>query len=216
MVSKGETVLVPFYGERINSILGYQFTMNVDERIAEISEVESLCGGIAQLNFGERYLAEGYLTSSWSNADDKEMKPESALFGIKLTAKEDMKLSDVLTLSGDIASTEAYTKEGELIELVLGLRGGVIEAQGVPALYQNQPNPWIKNTVISFSFPEATEATLRIFDVTGKLVKVHRSSYEAGVHEYELIEQDFSSRGVYYYELITQDYQMSKKMVLIK
>jgi hypothetical protein len=70
--------------------------------------------------------------------------------------------------------------------------------------------------VISFNLPEATDATLRIFDVTGKLVKVHRSAYEAGVHEYELIEQDFSSRGVYYYELITNDYQMSKKMVLIK
>jgi hypothetical protein len=44
-------------------------------------------------------------------------------------------------------------------------------------LYQNQPNPFVNKTLIGFHLPEATEATLTIFDETGRMLFTQKGNY---------------------------------------
>ncbi len=51
-------------------------------------------------------------------------------------------------------------------------------------LRQNLPNPFAARTAIAFDLPQRERVTLRIFDVTGRLVKTlaNGSDLEAGSH----------------------------------
>ncbi|WP_235293955.1 T9SS type A sorting domain-containing protein [Portibacter lacus] len=215
MLKAGELVNVPVYADSIHNIIGYQFTLNVDARLATIGEVTGIGTNVSGLNFGQRYADKGILTSSWDNSAGQDVDGTSPIFMVSVIAHEPVRLSEILSLSSDVTKAEAYSSKGELMDVELELRGDAAIV-GLPELFQNQPNPWAKSTIISFSLPEAARASIRIYDVAGKLVKEHTADYKAGLHKYEVIEEEFSSRGVYYYELLTNDYKLSKKMVLIK
>lgn len=87
-------------------------------------------------------------------------------------------------------------------------------------LNQNYPNPFNPTTKISFYIPFSNNVTLKVFDITGKQVRVLLNGYrQKGNHEIEFNGQDLSS-GVYYYKLSATGESGSfieiKKMVLIK
>ena len=84
------------------------------------------------------------------------------------------------------------------------------------SLSQNYPNPFNPATTIEFVLPLSGNVTLRVFDVTGRLVsQVVNGKLEAGTHEYLFNTSDLAS-GVYFYKLISADYSETKRMVLIK
>ncbi|MCX8056515.1 MAG: T9SS type A sorting domain-containing protein [Ignavibacteria bacterium] len=83
-------------------------------------------------------------------------------------------------------------------------------------LYQNYPNPFNPVTSISFNLKNKSHASLKVYDVFGKLIKVLVDDLlESGNHEYKFEAIGISS-GVYYYTLNTNGIQQTKKMILIK
>ncbi len=214
LLKSGEIVSVAFYGEGLEALLGYQYTMRVDPKKAEIIGVESVSDVMTSEHFGERFLGKGIITSSWHRMDNMVHDETSPIFEVQLRMKKDGQLSELLSLTDDIAKSEAYDGLGMIKEVVLGQRNGEDIEQA--SLLQNRPNPWTKTTVITFNLPKATKAQLLIYDINGKLVQEYESEYTAGQHEIELDEKMFSAHGVYYYELITDDYRLSKKMVLLR
>jgi len=98
---------------------------------------------------------------------------------------------------------------------------------GVPAdfsLGQNYPNPFNPSTRISFTLPVSIHATLRVFDLSGKLVAtLVDGELQAGVHEVEfnssMVRIGSSSglaSGVYIYQLVAGSFQDTRKLVLMK
>ena len=89
----------------------------------------------------------------------------------------------------------------------------------VPAeftLYQNYPNPFNPTTEISFSLPQAGEATLEIFNIMGqKVATLVDEHLEAGQHTYQWIASDNAS-GVYLYRLTAEGMADTRKLLLIK
>ena len=83
-------------------------------------------------------------------------------------------------------------------------------------LYQNTPNPFADQTMITFKLPQASNATLSIFDVTGKLVKVTRGSFDKGINTIELSKDEIPVTGVLYYTLETEGFTDTKRMVVLK
>jgi len=68
-------------------------------------------------------------------------------------------------------------------------------------LVQNEPNPFHNLTVISYSLPAATEVTLEVYDITGRLVEtLVNQSQQAGIHEVRWNSKD-NPGGVYFYRL---------------
>ena len=88
------------------------------------------------------------------------------------------------------------------------------------ALNQNYPNPFNPTTKISFSLPTATGWSLKVYNVSGSLVKEFTGDGAAGNYE---VEWDGRSQngtqtasGVYFYRLEAGSFSRTMKMILLK
>jgi hypothetical protein len=104
--------------------------------------------------------------------------------------------------------------EGVDFEFVTSVATGEVVSKSF-ALYQNQPNPFSAETVISFRLPESGRAKLHIFGTDGRLVKTIVGDYPAGNNAVTVRKSDFGAPGVYWYELETARNSDRKKMILI-
>ena len=83
-------------------------------------------------------------------------------------------------------------------------------------LLQNNPNPFSRETKISYLLPYSDEAKLTIFNILGKKEFVLKQGFkEAGSHNIVFINQNLSP-GYYYYRLETGTSAQTRKMLLIK
>ena len=94
--------------------------------------------------------------------------------------------------------------------------------QGVTRLAQNVPNPCAAlGTRIAFSLREPGEVSLRVFDASGRLVRVLAEGlHAAGPHEAAWDGRDARGRtaasGVYYYRLEAPAFSQTRRMVLLR
>ncbi len=84
------------------------------------------------------------------------------------------------------------------------------------ALYQNVPNPFRVETTISFYLPQATAATMTVYDVTGKVLRVVQGDYAKGLSSVTIRHQELNATGVLYYQLDTEKYTATRKMVVLR
>jgi hypothetical protein len=88
-------------------------------------------------------------------------------------------------------------------------------------LGQNRPNPFGTQTDIQFDLPAATDVTLRVYDIAGRLVRTLAATrMVAG--RYSLTwdgrndQGKAVSSGVYFYRLDSEDYTESHRMVILR
>ena len=90
------------------------------------------------------------------------------------------------------------------------------------ALAQNYPNPFNPTTTILFSLAERGRVVLKVFDVSGRLVRtLADATLSAGaLHRIEWDGRDEGgvsvASGVYFYRLVTGGFNSTRKMVLLK
>ncbi len=90
------------------------------------------------------------------------------------------------------------------------------------SLGQNHPNPFNPSTTIRFDLPESAAVSLRVFDVTGRLVRVllGNETVPAGTNKAVWNGRDDTRRvvaaGVYFYRLETVTYSETRSMTLVK
>jgi predicted CXXCH cytochrome family protein len=83
-------------------------------------------------------------------------------------------------------------------------------------LDQNYPNPFNPSTTIQFAIPERALVTLKIYDVSGKLIAVIQDGeLEAGNYKSSFNGAGLAS-GIYFYKLEAGNYSSIKKFVLMK
>ncbi len=84
-------------------------------------------------------------------------------------------------------------------------------------LAQNYPNPFNPTSIISFNLPKATTVSLKVYDVTGRLVStlINNQKETAGTHSVTVNAREWSS-GVYFYRLEADGFVATKKLTLIK
>ena len=81
-------------------------------------------------------------------------------------------------------------------------------------LYQNRPNPFEGYTVIGFELPEATDARLLIYDVTGRAIQEIKGKYGKGYTEISISRDQLPANGVLFYQLETERYVATKRMIV--
>ena len=90
------------------------------------------------------------------------------------------------------------------------------------ALNQNYPNPFNPKTTIKYELPNSGDISLKIYNVTGQLVKTLVDNHkEAGYHTIEWNGDDENGRsvasGIYIYRLINNEGIVNtKKMIMVK
>ena len=83
-------------------------------------------------------------------------------------------------------------------------------------LGQNYPNPFNPTTNIQFSVPKNNLVTLKVYDITGKLVStLVNQNLSAGTYNVDFDASKLSS-GVYFYTMQAGNFTSTKKMILIK
>jgi hypothetical protein len=98
---------------------------------------------------------------------------------------------------------------------------GVVEGLNRPSLHdfrlsQNHPNPFRRSTTISYSLLAATEVTLSIYDITGRLVEtLVNETQQSGIHQVRWNRKTNSS-GVYFYRLSVGEFVETRKMVVVE
>jgi len=89
------------------------------------------------------------------------------------------------------------------------------------ALFQNFPNPFNPNTMISWQSPVGSWQTIKVFDVLGNEIAKLVDEYKpAGSYEVEFDARSYGgsrlASGIYFYKLQAGEYKAVKKMLLIK
>jgi len=83
-------------------------------------------------------------------------------------------------------------------------------------LSQNYPNPFNPVTKINYALPKQGFVTLKIYDITGREVKVLVNEFrQAGYYTVDFNGSNLAS-GVYFYRIQSNDFIHTKRMVLIK
>ena len=83
-------------------------------------------------------------------------------------------------------------------------------------LEQNYPNPFNPSTVIAYELPQATDVTLRVFNMLGQEVaSLQTGLQDAGRHEISFDASSLSA-GVYLYVLEADGFTATRQMTLLK
>lgn len=213
----GETYRLDFEAQDFEKVEGFQFTISFDQNAIDFNEVSN--GDLSNLsnaNFGLHKVNEGIITASWNaNREAQSLDNGKTLFSFSFTALKDGQLSDLISLNSRFTKAEAYNQNGLLnLSLQFVDENGTIAA-GQFELYQNQPNPFKNETVIGFNLPESGKAVFKVFDISGRLIKMIEGDYYAGYNEISISRSELQGSGVLYYQLESADHIASKKMVLM-
>lgn len=99
-----------------------------------------------------------------------------------------------------------------------------VEIESIPLqykLFNNYPNPFNPSTRIAFEIPQAENVTLKIFNISGELIRTLTEEHlSAGRHEKVWDGKDNAgnevSSGIYLYRLNAGFYDRSARMILMK
>lgn len=88
-------------------------------------------------------------------------------------------------------------------------------------LYQNYPNPFNPETSINFNLPEDDYITLKIYDISGKLIHTLVEDYKLSGHysikwNGENENGEVVSSGLYLYQITSSKYSITKGMLILK
>ena len=94
-------------------------------------------------------------------------------------------------------------------------QGGIVP--GEFRLEQNYPNPFNPSTNISFSIPNPSDVTLKVYSPLGKEVATLVNEFKsAGNYKYEFNASEILTSGIYFYTLKSGNFTETKKFILVK
>ncbi|MCK4352625.1 T9SS type A sorting domain-containing protein [candidate division WOR-3 bacterium] len=103
------------------------------------------------------------------------------------------------------------------VDTASGKTGG--EEQKTPEtyfLFQNYPNPFSFTTAIRYQLPTISKVSLKIYDVTGRLVKtLVNARKEAGQYTVNW-DASGTAPGIYFAKIETDNFKATKKLIILK
>jgi hypothetical protein len=187
---------------------GYQMTLNLNGlAVSDLSQGDKVGSDkVSESNFG---VFNDALTVSINESD---------VYTVKFRATKSGKLSTMLGVSSRITKAEGYTMQHERLDV--GLRfssptGTTISGVGFE-LYQNQPNPFVNKTMIGFHLPEATAATLTVFDESGRMVFSQKGDFAKGYNVFSMERQLIGTTGALWYRVETSTDSATRTMIQTK
>jgi hypothetical protein len=172
---------------------------------------------VNESNFGLNRMNEGIITTSWNSNKGESVSKEGELFTLVFKAVRSAQVSSLFAITSDVTRAAAYDALDQTKEVKMGVRTerGVVES-GVFELYQNEPNPFSRETVVSYRLPEAGAVKLTVYDVTGKVVRVYNLKGQKGLNSYQISKVDLGTSGVLYYQLDAANHTATRRMVVIE
>ncbi len=212
----GDEVRMSIKAGDVFQSVGMQFTLNVNMNDLSLKNIEAGTMSVNDSNFGLQQLNEGKIGFSWNTVNALDFNKNEVLFTLVFEAKSNSNL-DAVQISSDLAVAESYDNDLAISQVVL--RTEETNTQDVSngfALYQNTPNPFDRNTNISYELPEAMNATFTVYDLSGKVVLTRNINSQKGKNNIEIKNSELTQTGVMYYKLEAGSFVQTKKMVVIR
>ena len=211
-VEVGELVSVAFTSEEFAEVFGYQFTMELNG--LEFVGIES--GAVAMREENVGVLSSNLVTMSYNNSSATSASKAEAIFTVQFEATAAGELANMIDITSKVTRSEVYVGSTlEVREVVISTRGEITEVNQ-SVLYQNEPNPFVEQTVIGFDLAETAKATMTIFDVTGKVIMKKNIDGVKGYNTMNIASKELGTSGLLYYTLESGEFTATKKMIIIE
>ena len=191
------------------SVSGNQLRMSVNQINSDIKSLPVIPSEKPGLLIARMKLETTAKSFSNENIDLKWSAAENN-FRTKIVAYTNDKLVEVTDMRNHFIESES-----------IAAKGGVEEENiaSIPtefSLSQNYPNPFNPSTNVEFGISDLGFVTLKVFDVTGKVVAtLVNEELSPGRYEVKFDGSNFSS-GVYFYKITAGTFSEVKRMFLIK
>lgn len=215
-VVAGQTFEVPVKAKDFKNIAGYQFTFDFNQDAIAFNSVKSGVLNSADLDFGTNRADQGIVTTIFNGEEVTSVEDDAVLFTLVFDAKANVSLSTVLTANSKLTPAMAVDGNGDNNEIALEFVKDNIVLTNAFSLEQNTPNPFTSTTTIGYTLPKAGKATLTIYDITGKVVRVIDIDGKAGHDVVTLTKAQLNTTGVMFYQLVSGDFSATKKMVILE
>ncbi len=212
-IEAGKTYSFSIQGNGFDQLAGLQFALNFDPEGLVINEI--IPGNIADLSAANFAVneEESFVSVSWDT--NKEVN-QDLFFTVNITAKEDGLLSDFIKLNAERTIGEAYTSDLEIQGLELVFENNAIVETSEFELFQNNPNPFVDQTSISFNIPDSDDIELAVYDVSGRKLFVKNQHFAAGYNAVSINKSEINATGILYYQINSSFGSQTKKMILMK
>ncbi|MBK9149605.1 MAG: T9SS type A sorting domain-containing protein [Saprospiraceae bacterium] len=210
----GESFEIPVTMANNADISGLQFTIAFNADMFEVNNVAGHLPGIKESNFGFTRLAEGLIAVSWNKDAAVQLSNGDQIITLNLKAKSKGELNDNMAINSAMIQAEAYDANAQVMNIEF--RTGAKTSLAGFNLYQNTPNPFKAATTIGFDLPESMQATLSVYDVTGKLLRTYTQHFAKGYNSIEVNRNEVGNAGVLYYTLEAGEFKATRKMVIIE
>ncbi|NNF36053.1 MAG: T9SS type A sorting domain-containing protein [Saprospiraceae bacterium] len=213
-VKAGEVVEMTLTGHGLRQMIALQWTITVDSDRLSVVGWEGNKMSVSEAHFG---LIDGegqHLTFAWTDLESKTYNEGSELMTITLQAIKGGRLSDMVAFGSTITPAVGYNASQDKVDLQWQWQEDI---SGEVVLHQNAPNPFIDRTSISFELPRDMNATLELYDVSGKLMYQKNDFYNQGKNTIFVNSSEIEGMpGVVYYVLKTEGNSITKKMILLR
>ncbi|MFN8280655.1 MAG: T9SS type A sorting domain-containing protein [Saprospiraceae bacterium] len=210
-----ETIIVPVQFDRTVSLEGLQMQFEFDQDQLHFEAVQNSVCQIEEQNINLSLTENGKIRISW-NKENTSVDEGKSVFYLVFTSVKRSKLSQSLAISHDLFRSEAYLQGDQNVSLEIRFKNAEEKSNNGFYLYQNQPNPFSTYTNISFMLPKDENASLKVYDVNGKLLKEITRNFKAGYNIVQIEKRDVANSGILFYKLETSTHRATRKMIMIE
>jgi len=214
MVNPGEEFIVPIQVEDVSELYSAELGLSYDNSLLSLESVTP--GDLLSGCYFEKNLTPGEIRLAAAGTQPIQGSGDLAYLTFKVLPQAQEGTTTELQVSR-FCLNEASTG-GFAFNVSIG--SGTTTHPMEFSLAQNYPNPFNPETEIGFSLPVDCRVQLRIYNVTGQLVKVYQKDYPAGAHSISWdgtnMKGENVGSGIYFYRMEAGDFVQQKKMVLMR
>jgi len=203
----GQRIEIPVTAKNYNDIQGFQMSLNYNPDKLTFKEIIP-----ANINMNQDYFnadKTGKLTFVFDD-EANSVHHEGVLFTLVFDAKDNGNTANLITLDQRITEAIAFDASDNPYSISLITNGKTMD------LSQNKPNPFNQETNIGYNLAENSTVMLKVFDVTGSILKSKILYGSKGYNSIVLRKTDLDNRtGVMFYSLSDGQTSLIKKMVLL-
>jgi hypothetical protein len=183
LVASDNLISVPIKSKGFENISAYQFTVEWDKEKLEYLGVDNAA---IEGRFGSSRTSSGILTSLWddTNGKNKSLKASDNMFILRFRKIVETAGHADVNITGNATRSVVYNKDLQAIPHHVEWseeEGSFSEFE----LYQNYPNAFVDQTLISFNLPQSGIVRLEITDELGRVVSRIEDNYHAGKNSIE-------------------------------
>jgi hypothetical protein len=204
MISAGQIQEITFAADA-SKVYGTQFTLTLNEG-AKLEDLE-IAGKKVDPSYVAQVGSNKYLVS-WNTVNAVQ---GANLVTLHVSSPKDVLASKAITINSTALNAEIYSGDAIVSNKLVATFSARTADEFV--VYQNEPNPFNASTTITFNLPKADNATLQVFDVTGKMIYNSTGSFGKGVNHFTISRADLPTTGVMIYKIESGQYTETKKMI---